>query len=64
MNKIQSLFALALLTVSPVAGRGTPTAQLTEMTEKAEEMLKYYRMSRRLPVRQSGGNAPSPIGAL
>jgi tetratricopeptide (TPR) repeat protein len=42
----------------------TPTAQLTEMMEKAEEMLKYYRTSRRSPARQSGGSAPSPAGAL
>lgn len=41
-----------------------PTAQLTEMMEKAEEMLKYYRTSRRSPARQSGGSAPSPAGAL
>lgn len=40
-----------------------PTPQLTEMMEKAEEMLKYYRMSRRSPARQSGGSAPSPASA-
>ena len=42
----------------------TPTPQLAEMMEKAEEMLKYYRMSRRLPARQFGGSAPSPASAL
>ena len=41
-----------------------PTAQLTEMMEKAEEMLKYFKMLRRSPARQSGGSAPSPAGAL
>lgn len=41
----------------------TPTPQLAEMMEKAEEMLKYYRMSRRAPARQSGGSAPSPASA-
>ena len=40
-----------------------PTPQLTEMMEKAEEMLKYYRMSRRSPARQSGGSVPSPASA-
>jgi tetratricopeptide (TPR) repeat protein len=42
----------------------TPTPQLTEMMEKAEEMLKYFKMLRRSPARQSGGSAPSPAGAL
>ena len=40
-----------------------PTAQLTEMMEKAEEMLKYFKMLRRSPARQSGGSAPSPASA-
>ena len=42
----------------------TPTPQLAEMMEKAEEMLKYFKMLRRSPARQSGGSAPSPAGAL
>ena len=41
----------------------TPTPQLAEMMEKAEEMLKYFKMLRRLPARQSGGSAPSPANA-
>ena len=42
----------------------TPTPQLAEMMEKAEEMLKYFKMLRRSPARQSGGSAPSPASAL
>ena len=41
----------------------TPTPQLAEMMEKAEEMLKYFKMLRRSPARQSGGSAPSPASA-
>ena len=41
----------------------TPTPQLAEMMEQAEEMLKYFKMLRRSPARQSGGSAPSPASA-
>lgn len=41
----------------------TPTPQLAEMMEKAEEMLKYFKMLRRSPARQSGGSVPSPASA-